>query len=110
VAAVKPGLERETVQSDAQAPPARLAGLGNQAVTRLVRGGPRLLQREVRIDGGRQRVAEDYYKSDDRQRAAEARALHYAKDYYPARVRYEESLRLHEDADDQRLMATIGPL
>ena len=55
---------------------------------------------------------------DDRARAAElaveARALHAGKDYYAARVRYEESLRLYEDevvrADYQRLMATIGPL
>jgi hypothetical protein len=55
---------------------------------------------------------------DDRRRAAElaaeARALHADKDYYAARGRYEESLRLHEDedvrADYQRLMATIGPL
>lgn len=37
--------------------------VGNRAVTRLVRGGPRQLQREVRIDGGRQRVAESYYKT-----------------------------------------------
>jgi hypothetical protein len=55
---------------------------------------------------------------DDRDRAAElaaeARALHAEKDYYGARERYEQSLRLHEDedvrADYRRLMATIGPL
>lgn len=55
---------------------------------------------------------------DDRPRAAElaaeARALHADKNYYAARDRYEESLRLHDDedvrADYQRLMATIGPL
>ena len=46
--------------------------------------------------------------------AAEARELHANKDYYAARERYEQSLRLHEDEDVRvsysRLMATIGPM
>jgi hypothetical protein len=54
----------------------------------------------------------------DRQRAAElyaqARRLHEEKDYYAARERYQESLRLYEDPEVReaytRLMATIGPL
>ena len=37
--------------------------IGNRAVTQLLSGGPRRLQREVRIDGGRRRVDEAYYKT-----------------------------------------------
>jgi hypothetical protein len=37
--------------------------IGNRAVTQLLRSGPRRLQREVRIDGGRKRVDEAYYKT-----------------------------------------------
>jgi hypothetical protein len=54
----------------------------------------------------------------DRERAAElyaqARELHDSKEYYAARPLYEESLRLHEDAEVRAayrtLMATIGPM
>ena len=54
----------------------------------------------------------------DRRRAAElfaeARELHQQHDYSEARTRYEQSLRLHDDAEVRawyrRLMATIGPL
>ena len=56
-------------------------------------------------DADRERAAELY---------AEARRLHGEQDYFAARGRYEESLRVHEDAEVReaylRLMATIGPL
>lgn len=43
----------------------------------------------------------------------QARALEQQGDYHAARVRYEESLRLHEDAAVRaaysKLLATIGP-
>jgi hypothetical protein len=54
----------------------------------------------------------------DRRRAAElyarAHELHENLEYYEARPLYEESLKLHEDADVRAeynaLMATIGPM
>lgn len=54
----------------------------------------------------------------DRQRAAElfaeARRLHENYEYYEARERYDESLKLYEDPEVEawyhRLLATIGPL
>ena len=56
--------------------------------------------------------------AEERQRSlelyAEARELHEQHRYGEARIRYEESLELHHDAEVEgsylRLLATIGPL